>query len=138
MAREVSTWSKDPRSKCGSVIAKGNEELAYGYNGFPECIEDKPEWYEDRETKLKLVIHAEKNARNKVKDKDSLLGATIYNYPYPPCGECAKEIASWGITRVVAPKSDRKEFQEAAEFVFAHCKDGRITFHWCDLEEIDA
>ena len=36
LAKEISTWSKDPSSKIGAVavVSKG-QVLAQGYNGFP-------------------------------------------------------------------------------------------------------
>lgn len=157
LAREVATWSKDPSTQVGCVIAQGKKELALGYNGFPECIEDKPEWYEDRELKLSLVNHAEKNARNKVERSSDLVGATIYTWPLAPCGECAKDIVSWGITRIVAPKG-RDICEKETEHVVKHCKtdfkhpryingkgsldcyttyEPRVTYYWCDPSEID-
>ena len=136
LAREVATWSKDPSSQVGCVIAQGKRELAFGYNGFPECIEDKSEWYKDRDLKLSLVIHAEKNARNKVEKSSDLVGATIYIWPFAPCGECAKEIVSWGITRIVAPKG-RKEMELATEHVVNHTKLEYVSYYWCDPRVID-
>lgn len=114
MARFVSNWSKDPRTKCGAIIARGKDFIALGYNGFPDCIEDKEEWLEDREIKLKLVTHCEINAFNST--KDDLVGCTLYTYPFPPCGVCAKFIASKGIKRVVAGPEDR--YINEALFVF--------------------
>ncbi len=36
LAREISTWSKDPSSKIGAVIVNDERRiLATGYNGFP-------------------------------------------------------------------------------------------------------
>jgi dCMP deaminase len=156
LAREVATWSKDPSTQVGCVIAQGKKELALGYNGFPECIEDKPEWYEDRELKLSLVNHAEKNARNKVERSSDLVGATIYTWPLAPCGECAKDIVSWGITRIIAPKG-RDICEKETEHVVKHCIksyserdtvhdlpiyiqrwfDPSVTYYWCDPSEID-
>ena len=156
LAREVSTWSKDPRSQVGCVIAQNKRELSVGYNGFPECVEDCPEWYENRELKLSLVIHAEMNALNKVEQASDLIGATIYVWPFPPCGECAKHIVARGITRIVAPKG-RESCEKETEHVIKHCiksymlrdqvhglpiysqqwYNPSVTYYWCDPEEID-
>jgi len=103
LAKHWSTFSKDPSTKCGCVIARGSEELGFGYNGFPECIEDKLEWYEDRSIKYPCVIHSEGNAIKKAVRHGRLDGTTCYTYPCAPCGECAKELVNWGITKVVAP-----------------------------------
>lgn len=63
LASHVSTWSKDPNTKVGAVIANENRQvLSLGYNGFPRGVEDKKSRYEDRATKLLFVAHAERNA----------------------------------------------------------------------------
>ena len=79
LAEEVSSWSKDPSSKIGA-IAVGNkgQVLAQGYNGFPRGVIDKPEYYLDRETKYKYVVHAEMNViYNATYNGVSLDGATM-------------------------------------------------------------
>lgn len=41
LAREISTWSKDPSTKVGAIaIGKKGQVLAQGYNGFPRGIAD--------------------------------------------------------------------------------------------------
>lgn len=103
LAEEVSSWSKDPSTKIGA-IAVGNkgQVLAQGYNGFPRGIIDKPEYYLDRETKYKYVVHAEMNViYNATYNGVSLDGATIYVTGLPVCSDCAKGIIQVGISRVV-------------------------------------
>jgi dCMP deaminase len=41
LAQHVSSWSKDPSTKVGSVIAQGKQLVSLGYNGFPASCEDK-------------------------------------------------------------------------------------------------
>ena len=101
LAEYVSTRSKDPSTQVGAVIARDKEFISFGYNGFPPQIEDKKEWYEDRETKYRLVIHAEANAILNNRGMD-LRGAACYTFPLTPCGECAKLLVAAGIRRVVA------------------------------------
>ena len=43
LAKEVSTWSKDPSTKVGAVAVLNGSVLAQGYNGFPRYILDDPE-----------------------------------------------------------------------------------------------
>ena len=63
LAKEVSTWSKDPSTKVGAVaIGDNGEVLTQGFNGFPRGIKDSSERLKDRERKYKLVVHAEMNA----------------------------------------------------------------------------
>ena len=103
LAREISTWSKDPSSKIGAVIVNDDRRiLATGYNGFPKGIEDTEERLNDREQKYPLIVHAEMNAlMNALYSGTSVKGATIYVYGLPVCPECTKSIISAGIKRIV-------------------------------------
>ncbi|MDB3971852.1 dCMP deaminase family protein [Candidatus Thioglobus sp.] len=107
LAKEVSTWSKDPSTQVGAVtVGSKKEVLSQGFNGFPRGIRDSDERYNDRETKYKLVVHAEMNAiYNATYSGTSLDGATLYVYGLPICSECAKGIIQVGIKKVVVEKS---------------------------------
>ena len=106
LAKEVSTWSKDPSTQVGAVtVGSKKEVLSQGFNGFPRGIKDSDERYNDRETKYKLVVHAEMNAiYNATYSGTSLDGATLYVYGLPICSECAKGIIQVGIKKVVVEK----------------------------------
>lgn len=103
LAREISTWSKDPSTKIGAVIVDDDRRiLATGYNGFPKGIEDSPERYADKPTKYDHVIHAEMNAiYNATYNGTSLKDSTIYIWGLPVCNDCARGIIQVGIKRVV-------------------------------------
>lgn len=102
VAREVSSWSKDPSKQIGAVVVKDKRILATGYNGFPKGIDDAPEKYEDRELKYELVVHAEMNAiYNATLNGISLKDSTLYVWGLPVCNECAKGIIQVGINRIV-------------------------------------
>lgn len=106
LAYKVSEWSKDPSTKIGCVVVgdKG-QVLAQGYNGFPRGIEDSKERLNDRETKLKYVVHGEMNAiYNACYNGISLEGSTMYVTGLPTCSDCAKGVIQVGIKRVVWPK----------------------------------
>lgn len=107
LAKEVSTWSKDPSTQVGAVtVGSKKEVLSQGFNGFPRGINDTDERYHHRETKYKLVVHAEMNAiYNATYSGTSLDGATLYVYGLPICSECAKGIIQVGIKKVVVEKS---------------------------------
>jgi len=107
LAKEVSTWSKDPSTQVGAVtVGSKKEVLSQGFNGFPRNINDTDERYNDRETKYKFVVHAEMNAiYNATYSGTSLDGATLYVYGLPICSECAKGIIQVGIKKVVVEKS---------------------------------
>jgi dCMP deaminase len=103
LAREISTWSKDPSSKIGAVIVNDDRRiLATGYNGFPKGIEDTDERLNDREQKYPRIVHAEMNALMAALHSGvSVKDATIYVYGLPVCPECTKSIISAGIKRIV-------------------------------------
>lgn len=102
LAREVSTWSKDPSTKIGSVAAQGKRILSMGYNGFPSHIDDSDDRLLNKESKYKFVVHGEMNCiYNATLNGISLNDATLYVYGLPVCHECAKGIIQVGIKRVV-------------------------------------
>lgn len=102
LAKHVSTWSKDPSTQVGCVIANEDKKVVgLGYNGFPKGIVDSPERLNDRETKYKYVVHSEPNAIANA--NGPVKGCTIYTFPLSPCSDCMKAIITHGITRVVYP-----------------------------------
>ena len=108
----VTSMSKDPSTKIGAIALDTNMNVvATGYNGFPRGVTDSVERYADRETKYKLVAHAEQNLIAQAAYSGvSLCGATLLVSNLYPCSSCAKSIIQSGITRVVAPRhsaSDR-------------------------------
>lgn len=107
LAREVSTWSKDPSTQVGAVaIGEMGQVLAQGYNGFPRGVNDSPERYNDKEVKYRYVVHAEMNCiYNATFTGASLNNATMYVWGLPVCNECAKGLAQVGVKRVVSPKT---------------------------------
>jgi len=103
IAKEVSTWSKDPSTKVGAIAvgAKG-QILAQGYNGYPRGMDDSD--YSNREEKYKKIVHAEMNCiYNASWNGVSLDGADLFVYGLPVCHECAKAIIQVGIRRVISP-----------------------------------
>jgi dCMP deaminase len=99
LAQHISCWSKDPSTKVGAVIVNDKKQvLSHGYNGFPRGIQDTEERYNDRNLKLRLVCHAERNALDNA--LFDLEGATLYSTLFP-CTDCTKGIIQRGITTVV-------------------------------------
>jgi len=103
IAKEVSTWSKDPSKQIGAVaVGDKGQILSQGYNGFPRGVKDTKERYNDREEKYKYVVHGEMNCiYNACNSGVSLNGATLYVTGLPVCSECAKGIIQVGIKKVV-------------------------------------
>lgn len=104
LAAHVSTWSKDPSTKCGAVIVRGDRTIAsLGFNGFARGLYDSPEVLEIRDEKYKRIIHAEMNAILFLREV-STADFTLYTWPLPPCCRCAAHLCQTGIGRVVAPR----------------------------------
>jgi dCMP deaminase len=102
LAAHVASWSKDPSTKCGAVIVDSERRVVgIGYNGFPRHVIDRAYRYNDREEKLRYVVHAEANAiLNAV---GTTRGCTLYVHPLPCCNDCAKLVIQSGIDEVVSP-----------------------------------
>ena len=104
----ISSWSKDPSTKVGSVIVdKYKRIVSTGYNGLPKDIEDTKERYENRDIKYKIILHAEENAISYA--KRDLTDCTLYVSGLPPCAHCASLIISSGIKQVVFKKQEIPE-----------------------------
>lgn len=117
LAAEVASWSKDPSAKVGAVIVgRKGQVISQGYNGFPRGFDDSPERYADRETKYRLIIHAEANAiYNALCNGSCVEGATIYVHGLPCCRECAKAIVQSGIVRVVYDTAPSERWRQSCE-----------------------
>lgn len=99
LAKHISSWSKDPSSKVGAVIADSrNRVVSLGFNGFPTGIEDTEERLNTRDVKYQLVVHAEMNAL--LFATRDLSGCTLY-LTHPSCCACAAKVIQSGIKRVV-------------------------------------
>lgn len=104
LAKQVSSWSKDPSTQVGAVIVNQYRQvLSLGYNGFPRKIFDSEGRYENRACKHAFVVHAERNALDNA--FTDLRGATMYVTHFP-CNECVKGIVQKGIERIVTPRPD--------------------------------
>lgn len=101
LAKEISTWSKDPSTKVGALIARPNMTISsLGFNGLPRKVLDYSERLMDRNLKYEMVVHGEINAI--IHAKEDLTGFTLFTYPFQPCSRCASLIVQAGITRVVS------------------------------------
>ena len=117
LAKEISTWSKDPSTQVGAIAVKDRKVLAQGYNGFPRNMKDLEDRYNNREEKYTYIVHAEKNViYNATYNGVSLKYSTMYVYGLPVCAECAKGIIQCGVKRVVmlemiVPEKWRESFK---------------------------
>lgn len=105
--------SKDPRTQVGAIIiGPDREQRADGFNGFPRGIADTIERLNDRDVKMRLIVHAERNAIcNAARIGVSVLGCTLYLaatdesgmiWGGPPCTACAIELIQAGIATIVS------------------------------------
>lgn len=105
--------SKDPSTRVGSIlVAPDRSILGAGFNGFPRNIKDHPRRLADRETKLKLIVHAEMNAfLAAAKLGIPINGAAIYIIAQdvvsgkiwggPPCTRCTTALIQAGVESVI-------------------------------------
>ena len=142
LAREISTWSKDPSSQIGAVIVDDERRiLSTGYNGFPRGIADTEERLNNKEEKYPRVVHAEMNALlSALYTGVSVKGATLYVWGLPVCADCTKSVSQAGIRRVVitypeyAPEKWQKQWNELSRPMIEEVGNINITFvnqkHW--------
>jgi dCMP deaminase len=100
----ASEKSKDPSTKIGAVLVRGDNIVSIGYNGFPRGINDSPDRLNNREEKYFYVVHAEANAiLNAARNGIATKGAILYTSGMP-CNECAKAIIQAGVQTVYLHK----------------------------------
>ncbi len=104
LADFVAARSKDPSTKVGAVITRGDHTVAsFGFNGLPRGVADTEERLNDRELKYKLVVHAELNAILSLREPiqpDYMMYCSL-----PPCSNCAAAMINAGIRNVTVDGS---------------------------------
>lgn len=127
LAKHISSWSKDPSTKVGCVIADPYSRvvLSLGYNGFPIGVPDVD--LDDRDYKYARTVHAEMNAVLFAGNR--LIGAAMYIWPMPPCSRCAGPIIQAGIVTVVSPPAGER-WEES-------CRIGREMFDLAGVSVVE-
>ena len=119
MAKHVAKLSKDPSTKVGAVIFDPKRRLvSAGYNGFARGVRDTEARLNDRETKYKLVLHAEKNA---IMFATAPLNGCTLVVTHPCCAQCAALVIQAGIAHVMFP-------QPSFEFATRWADDLALTY----------
>lgn len=132
IARNCAAMSRAVRLKVGSVIVKNDNIISFSWNGTPrgwdnvcenvETTYDEREavsstdWVYDKESRkysrLKTkpeVLHAERNAIDKLaRGSGSGEGASLF-ITHSPCIECAKSIYQAGINKVYYSENYRDD-----------------------------
>jgi len=112
LAKQVSTWSKDPSTQVGAVLVNDlRQVVGMGYNGFARGVVDSDERLNERELKYQFVVHAEVNAI--IQAGHAARGAMLYVYPsfmLPPiCADCAKTAIQAGVAGIVGYMPDESD-----------------------------
>lgn len=107
LCKEIASASKDPSTKVGAIIVGPDHEIrSTGWNGFARNVNDTSARWNDRPTKYKYVVHAERNAvYNAARMGTPLKGCTMYVRPLFVCNVCADAIIQSGIIEVVMMES---------------------------------
>lgn len=141
--------SKDPNTQVGSVVVGPDNELrASGFNGFPRGIDDAQYRLKDRETKNRLMVHAERNCIcSAARVGVSLKGCTLYLactdetgeiWGGPPCTPCTIEIIQAGITNIVSrPMKQVSKWREDLEFARNLLREANIDYREVRLPTTD-
>jgi dCMP deaminase len=108
VAEAFAGMSKDPSTKVGAIALDDDFNIvSAGYNGFPRGVRDDASRYLDRETKLKLISHAEANlVAQAAHGGRSLKGTSVIVTSLPPCSACAKLLVQAGVSRVISVHPD--------------------------------
>lgn len=112
-AYQAAVNSLDPSTKVGSILADGEQKLCEGWNQFPRGIEVTLRRMNDREFKLRNIVHAEMSVITQCALSGiATLGTTLYTvatddsgdiWGGPPCtANCCKHVIAAGIKRVVS------------------------------------
>lgn len=127
MAQMVSTWSKDPSTQVGTVITQGKRLISVGFNGLPPGIQDTGERLHNRELKYKIIIHGELNAMHFA--ERSLVGCTLYTFPFMPCSVCASQVIARGIKTVITPYVDNERWNASFKLTEELFKEAGVALH---------
>lgn len=98
MAVRVSEQSYAKRKQVGCVIVSTTGLIALGFNGMPSGYPNQCELPDG--TTNPLVIHAERNAIDKMTREGVPVAGSIVFTTLSPCIECAKSLAAIGVKAV--------------------------------------
>lgn len=135
LAKHVSSWSKDPSTQVGAVIFdEKNRIVSMGYNGLAVGVPDVG--LEDRDRKLKTIIHAEINAI--LFARKDLSGCTLATWPMMSCSNCSSTVIQAGIVRHIYPKvvgDKAKRWEESFRIATEQFEEARVLLQEYDMDE---
>lgn len=136
--------SKDPNTQVGCVIADDKHVVrSQGFNGFPRGIADTAERLNDRDMKLRLTVHAERNAIcSAAMVGVPLRGTTLYLaatddsgtiWGGSPCTMCSLEIIQSGVVEIVSYTAKAfSKWRDDLEFAEALLQEAGIRIRYVD------
>ncbi len=136
MAELVASWSKDPSTQVGAVIAKNNRIISVGFNGYPHGISDSAD-IDEREMKYLKTLHAEENAI--LFAKRDLDGCDIYVTHFP-CPNCAAKIIQTGIKKVHCPEQSEdylSRWEDKVRVSQEMFDQAGVAVHWLPLKDLN-
>lgn len=123
MAKSAAKQSAAVRRKVGAVLVLPTGLIAVGWNGMPSGFSNV---CEDENGKTKPeVIHAERNALDKLTRQGVSTEGAILFVTTAPCIECAKSISSVGIVEVYY-----EDIQSNIDGLKFLDKSGAVTFRY--------
>lgn len=97
IAHVASTRSEDPFNKVGAVaLTSDNRVIATAYNGLPPKFIPPAGFFDNRDSRLKFMVHAEQNLCSLIKRYDATWIATTVM----PCPSCLMLLIAHGINRI--------------------------------------
>lgn len=126
--------SPDPSTQTGVIIISPclGGPVSWGYNRFPEGIEETEERLNDRPTKYKYIQHAERTAICNAARAGIALQNTTMVTSFGPyiCNECAKDIIDSGIDHIVCSSFgetfDKKRWGDSVLLGFEMLKEAGV------------
>lgn len=99
LADHFATQSHCKKMQVGAVFVKDRHPISFGVNGTVKgdcntCEDSNGKTDHDR------VIHAEMNGFANARDRNDIVGSTLY-INYFPCANCAKHLVQFGVKKIV-------------------------------------
>ena len=98
LAKEISSWSKDPSTKVGAIIVgEKGRVISQGYNGFlPGCVHESI----IKDGHEMATVHAEQNAISDCAKRGVSSNRSIAYITHYPCVNCMKVLCAAGINEI--------------------------------------
>lgn len=101
-AFRIAQTSPDPRTQNSAILTNDSgNQFVIAVNTFPDGIKHLPDRWNDRDIKLKYVLHAEANVLHTAAKFGIATEGLIMVSPWAACTECAKVIIQCGIKKLI-------------------------------------